>query len=130
MRREDVEMLYKIITDLTNGIKVSDVLKKRYSQRYLVLPIDNNIFDVNISTFDFSTRTCNGLKEANIYTIGDIVKYVEGNNGLLKDIKSIGKGSSIEILEAILNYGFERLETEEKVKFLIQFIEDNRRNLL
>ena len=64
----------------------------------------------NVDELDFSVRTLNCLKAANISTVGDLVQYQESD---LLQLRNMGKNSQIEIEEKIHSMGLSfGMETE------------------
>ena len=58
--------------------------------------------DARIEELDFSVRTYNCLKKANVLTIGDLVKYPESE---LMQIRNFGKKSLTEVKEKLSSLG-------------------------
>lgn len=130
--REDLKMninaLHGIIAELENGAQISKALSTYYTKRKVIIPIKSNTHDLSIDELILTTRTSNALKRAKLMTFGDLLDYVENGNQL-KKIRGFGATSIQEFYEQILDYHFELLNADEKVEFLITFVEDNEKFL-
>ena len=58
--------------------------------------------DVRIEELDFSVRTYNCLKKANIQTVGDLCKTTEDE---LMNIRNFGRKSLVEVQEKLVQFG-------------------------
>lgn len=124
MKQQNINALHGIIAELENGAPISKALSVYYTKRKVIIPIKTITYDLSINELDLSTRTSNALKRANLMTFGDLLDYVENGNQL-KTIKNFGVTSIKGLYEQILDYHFELLNANEKVEFLITFVEDN-----
>jgi len=59
--------------------------------------------DVRIEELDFSVRTYNCLKKANIQTVADLVRASEDE---LMNIRNFGRKSLVEVQEKLSQYGY------------------------
>ena len=66
--------------------------------------------DARIEELDFSVRTYNCLKKANILTIGELVQYSETD---LMNIRNFGKKSLMEVKEKLAMLGLSLRKTKE-----------------
>ena len=80
---------------------------------------------MTIDEINFSVRSMNALRRAGIFTIGDLIKELSGDE-LIK-VRNLGKKSLNEIKTKMLAYGFDRLSLYEKQFFFEDLIERNRR---
>lgn len=63
--------------------------------------------NVNIENLDLSVRSFNGLRRAGVYTVKDLLDYVE-KRGKLTGIRSIGPNCACEIAEKLKSqYGLD-----------------------
>ncbi len=76
-----------------------------------------------IDEISFSVRSHNALKRAGLFTIGDVVQALNGNE-LLK-VRNLGKKSLAEIKTRILVYGFDHLSEKGKDDFFRGLIDEN-----
>ena len=122
-----VETAHLIASKMIEGKKLSKALALVYTKRELVIPSDLSVLDVKIVDLKMSNRTTNALMRAKLTTIGEVATYCEKNK--LTDIKLFGKGSGVEMLEAILDYCWDCLTTSERTEFLLDIVERNEENL-
>ena len=59
--------------------------------------------DVRIEELDFSVRTYNCLKKANIQTVADLVKASEEE---LMNIRNFGRKSLVEVQDKLAQFGY------------------------
>lgn len=70
---------------------------------------------MTIDEINFSVRSMNALRRAGIFTIGDLITALSGDE-LIK-VRNLGKKSLNEIKTKILAYGFERLSPYDRHLF-------------
>jgi DNA-directed RNA polymerase subunit alpha len=70
----------------------------------LLGPMDAKPWDARIEELDFSVRTYNCLKKANIQTIGDLVQTTEDD---LMNIRNFGRKSLLEVREKLSAFGLQ-----------------------
>lgn len=77
----------------------------------------------DIDELMLSVRSYNGLKRANISTVGDLIERLE--NGGLANIRNLGEKSLREIKTRLLLYGFMQLSEKEKSTFFSDVVKNN-----
>lgn len=77
----------------------------------------------SIDEINFSVCSHNALKRAGLFTIGDVIRVLNGDE-LLK-VRNLGRKSLSEIKTRILTYGFEHLSTVDKENFFRSAIANN-----
>ncbi len=87
------------------------------------VPFSKKACETNIDEIDFSVRANNSMKRAGIFTIGDAIDLI-ADEGLLR-IRNLGKKTQNEIKTRIMEFGYERLNTNEKKKFFLDVVERN-----
>lgn len=70
---------------------------------------------MTIDEINFSVRSTNALRRAGIFTIGDLIKALSGDE-LIK-VRNLGKKSLNEIKTKMLVYGYDRLSPYDKQLF-------------
>lgn len=128
MEQKNIKALHGIIAELENDKTISEALSVYYTTRKVVIPIKEKIYDHSLDILDFSARTSNGLKRQNLVTFGDVLNFIESGNQINK-IRNLGVTSIKEFCEKMLNYNFDLLSADEKVNFLITFVEENEKSL-
>ena len=78
---------------------------------------------MSIDEINFSVRSMNALRRAGIFTIGDLIKALSGDE-LIK-VRNLGKKSLNEIKTKILAYGFYRLSSYDKQIFFEDIVSRN-----
>jgi DNA-directed RNA polymerase alpha subunit len=69
-------------------------------------------------------RASNSLKRAGVFTVGDIIDLIRGEEGL-KKVRNLGKKTENEIKTKVLAFGYSRLTENEQKQFLIELINRN-----
>lgn len=103
-----VELLTAHIKPFTNiGNAMSKYRDNEEEEIEEVVEVENNIEDMKIEELDFTVRSYNCLKKANVNTISDLtsMSYVE----LLK-IKNLGRKSLNEIIDKMKELGYDLSE--------------------
>lgn len=70
---------------------------------------------MTIDEINFSVRSMNALRRAGIFTIGDLIKALSGDE-LIK-VRNLGKKSLNEIKTKMLSHGFDHLSSYDKQIF-------------
>lgn len=128
MKQQSINALHGIIAELENGHPISKALSVYYIKRKVVIPVKTSVYNYPIDVLDLTTRTSNALKRTRIMTFGDLLDYIENGNQL-KTIKNFGATSIMDFCEKLLDYNFDLLNSNEKVEFLITFVEENEDSL-
>lgn len=103
-----VELLTAHIKPFTNiGNAMSKYRDNEEEEIEEVVEVENNIEDMKIEELDFTVRSYNCLKKANVNTISDLtsMSYIE----LLK-IKNLGRKSLNEIIDKMKELGYDLSE--------------------
>ena len=128
MEKKNIKALHGIIAELENGKTISEALSVYYTKRKVLIPIKEKVRNCQLDIIEFSARMSNGLKRQHLFTFGDVFDYIENGNKL-SDIKNVGLVSMKDFCEKMLNYNFNLLSADEKVNFLITFVEENEESL-
>ena len=78
---------------------------------------------MSIDEINFSVRSMNALRRAGIFTIGDLIKALSGDE-LIK-VRNLGKKSLNEIKTKLLIYGFDQLNAVDKQNFFDELVKRN-----
>ena len=127
MKQINIDAMDAIVSELAAGKKFSEAMKKVYITRTVQIPIDNEAFQVPVKELRMSTRTTNALFRQRIFTLADLIKYATHHQ--IRDIRNMGTGSCIELMETILNYCWMKMSKQEQTDFLIRTVELNEFNL-
>jgi DNA-directed RNA polymerase subunit alpha len=88
------------------------------------VPFTKNACNTSVDDLDFSVRASNSLKRAGVFTVGDIIDLIMGEEGL-KKVRNLGKKTENEIKTKVLAFGYSRLTENEQKQFLIEMINRN-----
>lgn len=122
-----IETAHLIANKMVEGKKLSKALALVYDKRELVIPSDASVLDVKIVDLKMTNRATNALMRAKLTTIGEVAAYCEQQK--LTDIRLLGTGSGIELLETILDYCWDRMTSSERAELLLDIAERNEQNL-
>lgn len=87
------------------------------------IPFSSAALATSLEGMDFSVRSTNALKRANINTIGGIVSAIE--SGELPRVRNLGVKSYREIQTRLLAFGYDRLSEAGKKRFLADLLDEN-----
>lgn len=124
MTQRNIDVMDIIVSKMAEGAKLSKALKLVYNKRNVVIPYDENNFDVSIMELKMSNRTTNALMRARLRTIGEVVEFC--NDYKITRVTNLGKQSGVEVMEAILNYCWNHMSEDERAAFLIDTVERNQ----
>lgn len=71
----------------------------------------------------FSVRSQNALKRASVFTVGEVIGVLNRNQ--IEKIRNLGRKSVSEIKTRILQFGFDRLSDDGKIRFFQSLIQLN-----
>lgn len=80
--------------------------------------------ETSIDMLDLSTRASNGLRRANIHTIGELCERVRTRKDL-KGIRNLGDKSTHEIMDHLFAYQYNKLPNERKNEYIEHVIRMN-----
>lgn len=127
LSENNLVVMNQLVDLMLNGLSISDALKTVYTQRRLTIPCDEMLFAVEITKLKMSKRATNALLNAKIHTLNDLVEYCETNK--ITNIRSCGANTTIEIMEAILNYYWKKTDTQHRLALLSEIVVANEKNL-
>lgn len=117
-----------IMNELASGKKFSEALFNIYSKRNVAIPYSTKMFDVDVRELGMNSRVVNALMRAHLFTLNDVMKFIEqGHN--LSEVRTMGEASCVSLMETILDYAWDHMNTEERARFLIDTAERNERYL-
>ena len=79
--------------------------------------------ETSIDDLDFSVRANNAMKRAGVFTVGEVVDMISGDN--LSNIRNLGKKTANEIKTRVLACGYECLTEREKILFFYDVVGKN-----
>ena len=127
MTQANINLMDIVVDQLAEGKTISKALKKIYSKRKVVIPYNEDIFDVDVTKLKMSIRTKNVLLHFGIKTLKNAVDVCCGRGET--NIKNLGKSAGVELFETILDYCWGHMSEKEKTEFLIDTIERNVDNV-
>ena len=123
MTQRNIYVMDQIVNKMADGTKLSKALKDIYTKRNVCVPYSEEDLKTPITDLRMSCRTTNALLRTNLMTIKDVVKFCEYNK--IMKIRNLGTASGIELFEAILDYCWERMNSDKRTDFLIDTVERN-----
>ena len=88
------------------------------------IPFTKRACEAPIDDIEFSPRANNSMKRGSVFTIGEIIDIINGEDGL-KRIRNLGTKTENEIKTRILVYAYDRLTDNEKKIFFYDVLEEN-----
>ena len=90
------------------------------------IPFTKRACEAPIDDIEFSPRANNSMKRGSVFTIGEIIDIINGEDGL-KRIRNLGTKTENEIKTRLLVYAYDRLTDNEKKIFFYDVLEENCR---
>ncbi len=90
------------------------------------IPFTKRACEAPIDDIEFSPRANNSMKRGSVFTIGEIIDIINGEDGL-KRIRNLGTKTENEIKTRLLVYAYDRLTDNEKKMFFYNVLEENCR---
>jgi DNA-directed RNA polymerase alpha subunit len=113
-----------ILTELASGKKISEALCNVYSKRNVAIPYSEKLLNVDVRDLDMSARVVNALMRAHLFTLNDVIRFVEQGHKL-SEVRHMGEGSCVNLMETILDYMWESMDVKERAEFLIDTVVRN-----
>lgn len=113
-----------IMNELASGKKLSEALFNVYRKRNVAIPYSQKLFDVDVRDLGMNTRVVNALMRSHLFTLNDVVKFIEQGHKL-SEVRTMGDGSCVNLMETILDYAWDHMDTEERAEFLIDTVVRN-----
>ena len=88
------------------------------------IPFTKRACEAPIDDIEFSPRANNSMKRGSVFTIGEIIDIINGEDGL-KRIRNLGTKTENEIKTRLLVYAYDRLTDNEKKMFFYDVLADN-----
>ena len=88
------------------------------------IPFTKRACEAPIDDIEFSPRANNSMKRGSVFTIGEIIDIINGEDGL-KRIRNLGTKTENEIKTRLLVYAYDRLTDNEKMIFFYDVLEEN-----
>ena len=80
--------------------------------------------EASVEMLELSTRAYNGLRRANINTVGDLCERIKSRHDL-KEIRNLGDISTYEIMDHLFAYNYNKLSNERKNEYIEHVIKIN-----
>ena len=90
----------------------------------LHIPMTNRQWDASIDDMNLSIRAFNGLCRAGLDTVGAVAERIMTEQGL-STVRNLGRKSICEIKTALVAYGYEGLNSLERLSFWNDFVSTN-----
>lgn len=127
MTQKNIEIMDKIVDELTYGKKISKALAKVYVKRNVAIPYKEDTLKVLIVNLGLSGKATNALLRGKLFTLNDVVEFSQQRK--ITEVKNFGINSGIEVLETILDICWDNMTEERKIAFLIDTVERNSDNI-
>ena len=107
----------------THG-ELNSVYAKYGKQLRFPVYLGQALTEAPLEDLELSVRSYNCLKRAGMRTVGDLVEGIDGRTDLLK-IRNLGIRSANEIMQAVMEYQYDLLSDEGKIRYLKRLAELN-----
>lgn len=127
MTQRNIDTMDMIVSLLAQHKKISKALKYVYDKRHLIIPHNEKWYQIHVTDLGMTKRTTNALMRAHLTTVQDVIDYCQEST--IKDIKTFGQSSGVELLETILDICWDNMTEQQRVNFLIDTVERNEHHL-
>ena len=124
MTQRNIYVMDIIVSKMAEGKPLSKAMKLVYTKRNVAIPFHAEIFDASLDVLEMSNRSVNALLRAKARTIRDVLDMY-GDDKFNK-VRNFGRGSQMELFEAILDYCWNKMNNDERTSFLIDTVERNQ----
>lgn len=119
------ETVVKSLIQASNEIGLVPTLYSVFGKSVTIkIPFTKKACDSSIDELDFSARANNSMKRGAVFTVGEIIDIINGEDGL-KRIRNLGTKTENEIKTKILVYAYEHLTENEKKVFFYDLLDAN-----
>lgn len=123
MTTRNIEIMDKIVDMVAAGDKISKALEKVYTKRNVIFFCDKKYLSNSIDNLNLSSKAYNSLMRGGLRTINDVIEHAIKKT--LDTTRGFGKQSCVETFEAVLDYCWDHMSNEDRVKFLIDAVQRN-----
>lgn len=119
-----VERAEEIAGRVAKGEPLARALKALYRRRYVAVNYPDKWAPLSVDYLDLDNRSAGALGRNGVKTIGEVVELAERAKWY-ESVPGLGKTSAERILEALLNFAWDFMDTDERATFLVNFVIDN-----
>jgi DNA-directed RNA polymerase alpha subunit len=103
---------------ITNGTPISKAMKQVYKTRKVIIPFEDNDFNIPVPSLKMSNRSTNALMRNGLTTLQEAIDCLDMNTW--SSIKGFGKESALEVFEKILDVAWDQMDLDKKTELLVQ----------
>lgn len=123
MTTRNIEIMDKIVDMVAAGDKISKALEKVYTKRNVIFFCNEKYLSDPISELHLSPRAYNSLMRGRLRTINDTIDCFVNKRS--DTIKGFGYLLGVETFEALLDFCWDHMDDDGKIKFLIDAVQRN-----
>ena len=112
------------LREQADKIGILETLKKLGIHEAIV-PYRTRLAELSIDEMNLTVRSSNGLKRANIHSLGQLKERLEIENGLI-NIRNIGQKSLKEIKQLFFEECYQRLLSYEKAQYWQEVLDKHK----
>lgn len=114
----------EVARDIAKFGSVSGALAKYYTRRYVVVPYPEHVENFSYKVLPLNVRCEHALDRTGVISIADLVALTHKSKWWV-GIKAFGKSSAQVVLESLLDFAWDFMNTDARAEFLINFVIDN-----
>lgn len=127
---DNFKTLNTIVNKALDTNSISQALEGTYSVRHIEMPIDDSTYEVPIKNLALNPKIINVLGRSNFNTIGDFINHCSADRENIKHISGLGEVGAKRIFESIADYCFLLLSVEDRLGFILNFMDKNQKYLV
>ena len=116
---------YKTMKELFNSIEGVDLHEKKGKRFYFTVYLSSKMEKEDIEALELSVRATNGLRRANIHTVGELaIRIAQGED--IRKIRNCGAKSYSEIMEKLFIFNLVHIPEKRREQYILDTIEKNK----
>ena len=127
MTQRNIDVMDIIVSKMVEGTPLSKALKLVYNKRKVVIPYNEEIYNVEVTKLPMTKKTMNALMRGRLKTLGEVIEFCKRQK--ITEIANLGVNSGVEVFETILDYSWDHMSQDKRVSFLIDTVERNSEHI-
>lgn len=116
---------YETMKSIFNSVEGVDLHEKKGGRFYYTMHLSPKMEKEDIDALELSVRATNGLRRANIHTVGELaIRISQGED--IRRIRNCGSKSYSEIMEKLFMFNLVNMPEKRRKQYILDTIEKNK----
>ena len=116
---------YETMKAIFNSVEGVDLHEKKGGRFFYTMYLSEKMEKEDIDALELSVRARNGLRRADIHTVGELaIRVVQGED--IRKIRNCGAKSYSEIMEKLFMFNFVHIPEKRREQYILDTIEKNK----